>query len=110
MDISFHYNWPPGNKFVSASFGMASVNDESTLFRAGYVKKDDKTKVFWQGDAEWLTHEQLHGVKFSVERGDIVVVDKKEEGNDVTRSKWDTEEKWPSEAQGATSTFQPWSF
>jgi len=112
MNISFQYNWPPGNKYVRISFGMANVEDSKYLFRAGLVKRSAKTKVYWQGPAEWLTHEQLKEIKFDVERGDLVVVDKqdKDTGETVLRHRWDTEKDWPSEAYGASSTHVPFDF
>lgn len=112
MNISFQYNWPPGNQYASVSLGMVTVEDPKFLFRVGLVKKEDKTKVYWQGPEEWMSSEQVSGVKFVAESGDLVVVDKKNKETEeiVMKHRWDTAVEWPPEAHGASSTHVPYDF
>jgi hypothetical protein len=105
MKVSFDYNLPDGNKYVTIYLGIANVNDVNYLFRFGTVQKKDKTKVYWHGPEEWLTSEQVTEVKVTIERGDLVVVDKKsKETGKISQNRWDTEEEWPPEAYGGSFT------
>jgi hypothetical protein len=107
MTISFQYNWPPG--FVRVSMGQANIEDHKYSFRLGVVKKADQKVVFWQGPAEWLAPEQADQIEVDLERGDIIVLDRKGSDNNIDfRHKWDTEKDWPLEAHGPSSTHVPY--
>lgn len=112
MEATFHYNWPPAMNYVRVTLGPANIKDKGYVFRMGVIKKDDKTKIYWQGGAVWLFHEKVRGVTFDVKRGDNVVVDKKniETQNFENRILWDTEKRWPDEASGPSTTVIPYYF
>ncbi|MBI2109526.1 MAG: hypothetical protein HYT93_05190 [Parcubacteria group bacterium] len=112
MTIYFHYNWPTVHNSISISFGLANVVDQDYLFRVGVVPTSDKENIYWQGDKEWHTFEELNDTHFAVTRGDKVVVDKKQHDGDKVEDRclWDTNEDWPIGAQGGTSTYVPFSF
>jgi hypothetical protein len=112
VNITFDYNWPPGNECVRVFFGIPNVNDKDSLFRVGRVKKESHTKVYWQGNSEWLTREQLIKVTFDAERGDQIIVEKQNAatGESESRYRWNTEEEWPPEAQGGSMTSVPYCF
>jgi len=110
MDISFQYNWPPGNKFIRVSFGPGNIKDPDYLFRIGVVKEADLRKVYWQGPEEWNTNDQLVAVKFDAEKGDKIVLDRKDKQTDSINLKhsWDTAEEWPPQAYGGSMTVVPY--
>jgi hypothetical protein len=91
---------------------MGNVEDPKFLFRVGVVGSADKTKVRWLGPSEWMSDEEVSQLTFDVERGDTVVVDKKDKVTDESPSRltWDTDEKWPAEAQGGSTTHVPYNF
>jgi hypothetical protein len=111
MKIAFDYNWPPGNRFVRVSFGLANMEDKTSLFRVGVVRKEDPSKVYyWRRESEWLTHEELQKVTFDAQRGDKVTVSKKGTEKEQIRHRyfWDTEKEWPAEADGGSMTEVPY--
>jgi hypothetical protein len=111
MQISFHYNWPPAMNSVRISFGLASIQDQDLLFRVGVIEKDDRAKILWIGSG-WMLHGELSATTFDVERGDTVVVEREDKAADQpqSRTSWDTNEEWPSEAEGGSTTHVPYTF
>jgi len=76
---------------------MANVSDPNYIFRVGGIKMDDQTKVYWQGDSEWLTFDQLVKLDFIIERGYKIAVYKKgkETGEIKLNHSWDTDKVGP---------------
>lgn len=108
MNLSITFNWPPPDKAL-VSFGMPSVDDLKMEFRVGVIPKDQKDKIFWFNEG-WFHASAEAELQFGVERGDIVVVERRAGSSEEpeTRNRWDTDEMWPAEAKGATSVSTPW--
>lgn len=114
MHICFMYNWPMGTSknLVTISLNAQTLPDQEYFYRVGVVPKADNTKVAWQGETEWISHEDIDKLKFAAELGDKIVVDKKNIKTEEIggRCMWNTEEDWPTEANGGTSVSVPFDF
>jgi len=111
MNISILFNWPPGQNSASVSFSGLTVDDIKHEFRVGIIRKNEEDKIYWLKPG-WVDAENMHEIKFDMQIGEKVVVEKKKKGSKevLTRNIWDIEEKWPSSAVGSSSTVIPWTF
>lgn len=101
-----------GKDLVSISLSAQTLPDQEYFYRVGVVPKTDNTLVDWQGETEWMSHEDIGKLQFASELGDKIVVDKKniKTGKIEGRNIWDTQEDWPAGANGGTSVSVPFDF
>lgn len=112
MQITISFNWPPATESARISFGAFSIEDPNYLLKVGVITKSDPERVRWL-KAEFLDNDALGELQFDVTRGDKIVVEKYLKGNKSLPAEsynWDTDEKWPPEAKGGTTTDIPWTF
>ncbi len=109
MKISILFNWPPGENSARVSVGRQTQEDTEKNFRVGIVPKGERDKISWLKN-DSIINDRIDEFTTDVSRGDKVVVDLIEKTGASKRSVWDTEEKWPIEAMGASSTEVPWYF
>lgn len=108
MKISILFNWPPGKNSARATVCRESLEDSKYNFQVGIVAKGERDIKLVKSDP--IINDDEDEVCFCVERGDRIVVDLFTKSGEQKREIWDTDEKWPAEAYGASSTEVPWYF
>lgn len=103
------FNWPPGENSVRVTVSRQTAEDAEKNFRVGAVPKGERDKISWF-KIDPIIDDGIDEFTIDVSRGDKVVVDVIEKIGTVKRGTWDTDEKWPPEAAGASSTEVPWYF
>lgn len=112
MRINIQFNWPMGQDAAGVEIGQPNSEDNNIDFRIGVVPKDQHDKIYYQ-HVGWIYGQQIaSNIKFTVSRGDRVVVERRNHGNEeiLTTNVWDIDKEWPREAYGPSLTFAPWYF
>ena len=109
MKISILFNWPPGENSARVSVGRQTQEDAEKSFKVGIVPNGERDKIVWLKDAP-IIDDGIDEYTTDVVRGDKIVVDLIDKTGKSKRDFWDTDEKWPIEATGVSSTEVPWYF
>ncbi len=107
MTFSVLFNWPFGENSARFSLGMPNASDSGSQFRVGIIEKNEPDKIKWLKPG-WVNHDEITKVDGYIKRGDHLVIEQRNKGTQAVtgRIRFNSDARWPAEANGRTSISQ----